>query len=290
MKYAIAVATIQRTIRSTELPAGSTPKDVIGDLYDDRLDVIVARGAMPAAPLAAAGESLDRDDADPGWNRPNERMPIEDIQLLGTDNPATPTYRSPRGASLGEYLDSAAKHRAAAPAVFDPEFDARRAVEQMLVRFAGGRPISVAQAGDGREYVPFTIRRLRDGKQIGLHHDYHYPLPLYSDLAPRLDTTTLVSWVVTLRSPVSGGDLAVYAVTPDTPDPPKMPNGFSWDLDAVERRFDHARFTMGVGDLFLLASGRCLHRVTPIGGPVARVTLGGFLAFDRTRTSVLYWS
>src|SRR5690242_4335216 len=67
VKYAIAVATIQRTIRSTELPAGSTPKDVIGDLYDDRLDVIVARGAMPAAPLAAAGESLDRDDADPGW-------------------------------------------------------------------------------------------------------------------------------------------------------------------------------------------------------------------------------
>jgi len=280
-----------RTIRSAEIAAGGAPSgDPLAAMYEDRLDVLVARGAMPSAPLAAAGSTLDRDDADPGWARPNERMPVEDIQLLGTDTPATPTYQAPRGASLDQYLDSAAKHRSGTAGVFAEGFDARSAVEGMLARYAGGRPVAVARAVDGREYVPFTIRRLRDGKQIGLHHDYHYPLPLYRELAPQLDTTTLVSWVVTLRKPVQGGDLAVYAVTPDTPDPPKMPNGFAWDLEAVEKRFDKARFTMDVGDAFLLASGRCLHRVTPIAGPVARVTLGGFLALDKARTSVLYWS
>lgn len=279
-----------RTIRAAEVRAATTTGDVIADLYDDRLDVVVARDAVVAAPLSAAGEALDRDDRDPGWNRPNEKMPVEDIQLLGTDAPATPTYQSPRGVALDAYLESATKHRAETTSVFDNGFDPRAAVERMLARFAGGRPVEVARADDGREYVPFTIRRLRDGKQIGLHHDYHYPLPLYTELAPKLDTTTLVSWVVTLRKPASGGDLAVYAVTPNTPNPPKLPNGFSWDLEKVERDYDNAKFTMNVGDAFLLASGRCLHRVTPIAGPTARVTLGGFLALDKSRSKIIYWS
>jgi len=45
-----------------------------------------------------------------------------------------------------------------------------------------------------------------------------------------------------------------------------------------------------VGDLFLLASGRCLHRVRPIAGPQSRVTMGGFLALGKDHTRVLYWS
>ena len=47
---------------------------------------------------------------------------------------------------------------------------------------------------------------------------------------------------------------------------------------------------MDVGDVFLLASGRCLHRVSPIQGAKARVTMGGFLALDKPRERVLFWS
>ena len=61
-------------------------------------------------------------------------------------------------------------------------------------------------------------------------------------------------------------------------------------LDVAIARGPSARFTMEAGDVFLLASGRCLHRIAPIEGDRARVTLGGFLAFDKTRTRVLYWS
>jgi hypothetical protein len=174
--------------------------------------------------------------------------------------------------------------------VFQDDFDPLQHIQRALERFAGGRPVTVAQAPDGRAYVPFTVRRLVDGKQIRVHHDYHYPLPLYGDLAPRLDTRTLISYVVTLRRPESGGDLVVYGVTPTTPDAPKMPNGYSWDLAAIEQRYHSARFTLEPGDLFLLASGRCLHRVDRIAGPRARVTMGGFLALDKERRSVLYWS
>ena len=280
-----------RQIRSIDIDARSpSVTDVIAQMYDDQLDVAILRNALPAGPLAAAGEKLDRDDTNPGWARPNERMPVEDIQILGTDTPATPTYQAPTGASLDAYLDSAEKHREAGQRVFGDSFDASSEISRLIARFAGGRPVDTARADDGRSYVPFTVRRLVNGKQIGLHHDYHYPMKLYSQLAPTLDTRTLISYVALLRKPEAGGELCVYAVTPDTPNPPKMPNGFMWDLDAVERGYHSQKFTLDAGDLFLLASGRCLHRIAPIEGARARVTMGGFLALNKSRDRVYYWS
>jgi hypothetical protein len=113
---------------------------------------------------------------------------------------------------------------------------------------------------------------------------------LYKELVEEVDKTTLVSWVFTLRRPDSGGDLVVYAVTPQTPDVPKLPNGFSYDQPKIEAQFPSARFTTEAGDLFLLASGRCLHRVDRVVGPRSRVTMGGFLALDKDRRRVLFWS
>jgi len=281
-----------RMVRSLDVRASEAARiaNGIDDLYNDLLDVIIVRGAFAPEPLAAAGAKLDRDDVSPGWARPNEKMPVEDIQLLGTDTPATPTYAAPRGASIDAYLESAARHQADADGVFQPDFDATREFQKVLGQCAGGRPVAIATNADGRAFVPYTIRRLVDGKQIGIHHDYHYPLALYKDLAPQLDTTTLVSFVVTLGAPQAGGELFVYAAGPNTPDVPKLPNGFQYDLDAIEKRYHFAKFVMEVGDLFLLASGRCLHRVGKIGGPRARVTMGGFLALDKARERVLFSS
>lgn len=281
-----------RVVRAidVDISAAGRVSQAIENLYDDTLDVVVVRRAFDAASLRAAGERLDRRDVDPGWARPNRRMPAEDIELLGTDAPATPTYEEPRGYSLDTYLDSAARHREGVQSAFAIDFDPAVEVPRVLGLFAGGRPVETARASDGRSYAPMTLRRLTDGKQIGPHHDYHFPLPLYRELAPQLDTQTLVSYVVTLRRPDAGGDLCVYAVTPQTPDAPKMPNGYSWDMQAVEARFHSVRITPDVGDLFLLASGRCLHRVDKIVGDTARVTLGGFLAFEAGRGRVVYWS
>ncbi|MFA5910434.1 MAG: hypothetical protein WC815_16750 [Vicinamibacterales bacterium] len=281
-----------RRIRSVDVNAAAADDvaDAIAQMYDDQLDVLIVRKALAVGPLAAVGDRLDRDDTDPGWARPNVKMPVEDIQILGTDTPATPTYQAPRGASLDAYLESAEKHSAEAQDVFDAGFEPAAKVTELLGRFAGGRPVEVAKAADGRSYVPFTVRRLVNGKQIGLHHDYHYPLSLYNELAPTVDTRTLISYVALLRRPQAGGELCVYAVTPDTPNPPKMPNGHSWNLEAVEQGFDSAKFTLDVGDFFLLASGRCLHRIAPVEGPRARVTMGGFLALSKDRDRVYYWS
>jgi len=258
----------------------------IEDLYNGAVDLLVIRGAVQRAPLAAVADTLDRGARDPGWNRPNVAMPPEDIQVLGTA--ATPTYSTPRGPSLDAYLGDAGWYGKAP--LFGADFDPVAAIGGALSRFSGGRPVELLETPDHRPFAPFTVRRLIDGKGIGLHHDLHLSLQMFQDLAPRLDTGTLISYVVTLQAPEAGGELVVYNLPPDAPNPPKLPNGFSWDLPAVEARFGSTTVATRAGDLFLFASARCLHRVAPVVGGKARVTMGGFLALDKERRRVLYWS
>jgi hypothetical protein len=285
-------AAASRTVRCLDVQANDSARvaNAIEDMYNDTLDVLVVRGAFAGERLATAARDLDRDDSSRPWSRPNEKMPVEDIHILGSDTPATPTYSAPRGASFDAYLAAAERHAEETRSVFDEGFDAAAEFRRVLGGFAGGRPVEVPSAPDGRAYTPFTIRRLVEGKQIGAHHDYHYPLDLYKELVPRVDTRTLVSFVTTLQRPDAGGELVVYAVTPQTPDAPKLPNGFSWDVPAIEERFDSVRIDTNPGDLFLLASGRCLHRVNKVAGPHARVTMGGFLALDKDNRRVYCWS
>ncbi len=240
--------------------------------------------------LAKAGEDLDREPGAWRWARPNETMPPEDVQLIGTDSPATPTYRAPRGTTLDAYLNSAATHAADAAGVFEAGFDAGAAMGDVLGALAGGRPVQLAGSADGRPFAPFTIRRLVAGKHIGLHHDLHWGLELYRELAGVVDTSTLVSFVAALRTPTAGGDLVVYGAISTDPAVPRLANGFAYDLEAVESRYPSARVSIRPGDLFLLAAGRCLHRVECVGGPLARITMGGFLALDRLHERVFYWS
>jgi 2OG-Fe(II) oxygenase superfamily len=273
-------------IRSVDVDARdlSSVRDGIVDLYEDRLDVIMIRGAFRRASLEGVGDELDRGDRDPGWTNPNARVPTEDIQVIGTA--ATPTYSTPQGPTVDAYLEGARKAKASATTLF--AFNPADEFQRVLSQLSGGRPVDVPPLSEGASFSPFTVRRLTEGKGIGLHHDYHYPLPVYSDLLPSLDMRTLVSFVVALRKPVAGGELVVYPVPRDLPDPPKQ--GYVWDLAALEQRFDSTKFVTDVGDMFVFASGRCLHRVAPVQGPIARITMGGFLALEKSGSKVLFWS
>jgi hypothetical protein len=260
-------------------------RDGIAQLYDGAIDVIVVREALPAGVMREAGDRLDHDGAT-AWAQPNQQLPSDDIQLLGT--PATPTYSAPRGPSEDAYLATANWY--AANPVFGDAFNPATAITGVLERMAGGRPVHILRFANGRPFAPFTVRRLRAGTGISLHHDYHFPIALFKEIAPGLDTRTLLSYFFTVREPEAGGELFAYPVTPDTPNAPKLPNGWAWDLAAVEQRFGSTAFATHPGDLFIFASSRCLHRVAPTVGPRARITMGGFLALDQTNERVWYWS
>jgi hypothetical protein len=282
------MTTPQPAPRSLDAPANAAGalSNAIEDLYERRLDVAVVRRSWADSQLASVAASLDTGERNPAWNRPNAAMPPEDIQVLGTA--ATPTYSTPTGPTLDRYMEDAGWYDRTP--LFGRELDPASAVAHALSAHAGGRPVEVLRAPDGRRFSPFTVRRLTEGKGIGLHHDLHTSLEMFKDVAPGLDRRTLVSYVFTLQGPSAGGDLCVYNCPPDVPDPPKMPNGFSWDLTGVEKRFGSVTVKTDTGDLFLFASARLLHRVTPVIGNRARFTLGGFLALDANRERVLFWS
>jgi hypothetical protein len=260
-------------------------RNAIADMYERRLDVAVVRGAWQEPQLASVAASLDAGATDPGWNRPNAVMPPEDIQVLGTA--ATPTYSTPAGPTLDRYMEDANWYERT------PLFgglDPTSAVAKALGRHSGGRPVELLQTPGGKQFSPFTVRRLVEGKGIGLHHDLHTSLAMFKEVAPGLDQRTLVSWVFTLQGPDAGGELCVYNCAPDEPNAPKLANGFAWDLAGVEQRYGSVKVQTGTGDLFLFASARLLHRVAPVIGQHARFTLGGFLALDAAGKRVLFWS
>jgi hypothetical protein len=94
-----AAAAERRIVRFTDVPASDTAavRNGVEDLYNDVLDVIVLRRAFDAARVGKAGIELEEQTPKAGWANPNVRMPVEDIQLLGTDTPATPTFQAPTG-------------------------------------------------------------------------------------------------------------------------------------------------------------------------------------------------
>src|SRR5262249_55894876 len=129
------------TIRSVDLDARdlSPVRDGIVDLYEDRLDVIMIRGAFSREAIAAVGAELDRNDRGPGWANPNARIPSEDIQVIGTA--ATPTYSTPQGPTVDAYVAGAQKVQSSAAQLF--AFDPADEFRRVLAQLAGGRPVGI---------------------------------------------------------------------------------------------------------------------------------------------------
>jgi hypothetical protein len=273
-------------VRDTVYQAGQ-PAAVVQEIYADNLDVAVIRSAFPKNSLAAAAQVVDT--AKLSWNRPNLGMPGNDIYILGTDTPATPTYTNPRGATLEAYLTSASTHSGEAHGIFASDFDIETEIRKLLGRLSGGLPVELATATDGRQYVPYTLRRLGPGQEISLHHDYYYQMALYSDLAPYLDHATLLSFFLTVQKPESGGELVLYSLRSDDPSQPRLPGG-RWNSEAIQNNYPHAALTLDSGDFIVLASGRYFHRVQPVTGTRSRITLGGFLGLTKDHARILYWS
>jgi hypothetical protein len=262
--------------------------NAVEDLYERRHDVILVRNAFPNALLAEVVRRLEDQDRQSLWTRPSKKVENEDVLVLGANRTASRTYAEPNGPPLQAYLESAARDRAVLEEMFAGVLEPVPEMQRLLARFAGGRPVEVATS-EGERFVPMTVRCLTDGKSLVAHHDDLYRLPVYKKLAPTLDRSALISFVVTLQRPSAGGALVVYPVPPNAPGP-KLPDGFFFDVEAIEQRKSFVRVDPNAGDLFLLASDRCLHRVEPAAGTRSRITMGGFLAFDANRSRVVFWN
>lgn len=240
------------------------------------------RGAFPEASRLDVLASLDG-DALP-WLRPNRSGPRADIRVLGVT--ATPTFETPGGPPVDAYFDDARRYTALYEQLFA---GITGHIEALLGRLSGGRPVERLVNGDGRAFAACTIRSLPEGQRIIVHNDYHhFRLPLYREVIERLDTTASLSFLILLQAPEQGGKLVIHGLRHDD-ETPRLASGLP-DGDTIERRYRCVRLKMVAGDLLVFAAGRYYHHVAAVIGSRPRVTLGGFLTFDREHRKVLYWN
>jgi hypothetical protein len=265
----------------------------IDDMRERRLDGMILRGVLSQAEIAAVLERLERRD-----------LPVPRNTFPGFPEDDTSPYVVGRAivscsADLEDYFRDAADFRRCLPALFpgEPSFEAR--LGSIFSALAGGRPTSVPAGPRGTTYTPATIRVLPDGHEIGVHVGKSFlRMPQARHLSTLVEVGEQLSYFLTLTTPESGGELVIYGlewadVEPHLPEPGKasgadvyMPTSAVSFIDAC----DQESYRPGEGDLLIFDGGRYFHRVSHIGGPRPRRTIGGFLSLSRDHRAVSYWS
>ena len=278
---------VNEVLHVTELDNAESRPGVLQALYDGRLDVAIVHDVFSTADIEPVLSRFAADDPTGNWARPNAPVPGIDLRLLGVG--AAPTATTPGGPAADDHFAAAAHTPNAVRDLFDGACDPDAIVANALARLAGV-PAAVPNSSTGARFSPYTVRAMPHGQGLMLHHDNHYALAIYEQLAPQLDTRALLSWFVVLRRPTGGGRLCIYEIGPDADaDLPRLAHG-ALDPDVFHTRVRHRYFDLAHGDLIVFASSRLYHTVEAVGGPVARVTLGGFAGLDADRQRCLFWS
>jgi hapalindole-type alkaloid chlorinase len=281
---------MNNAIRHLELQSADSGNcsAILEDIYNDTMDAVVLRGVFSTPALQQVQQALAKTDIESAWHEPNAGFQGLGIRVLGLA--ATRCGTMPNGPSKDDYFTSAAARPEALTALFGSAFDPVAQIETAIGRLAGGRPVELPRTADGRAYGPCTVRSLSQGEGILLHHDNHYPIPVYDELLPQLDSSTCISFFVVLKQPEKGGRLYLYSLKRDEEgDLPRLPGG-QLDPQAVDRLISHTRFDLHEGDMIVFNAGKIYHRVDAVEGSRSRVTMGGFMALDKPHTRVYYWS
>lgn len=266
---------------------GAADGSEIQQMYDDKLDAVIMREALPVEAVAVAAGAVGAEGATDAWARPNRPVPIIDLRLLGMG--AAPCATMPTGPAEDEYLDAAEQTPAAIRGLFGEGLDPFTAIEERFKQLAGC-PADVPRTGASRPFSPCTVRAIPAGAGLMVHHDNHYQLPVYDGVRGQIDTSALLSFFVVLGRPAAGGRLCVFGRGPqDDPDLPFLDSGLP-DPEGFFREVPHQYFDLGPGDLIVFASSRLYHTVERVQGASPRVTMGGFMGLNPAHSKLLYWS
>lgn len=260
--------------------------DAIEAIHAGERTGVIVRGAFPEGLRAPAVARLQSDALADAWDEPNAGMTGGEIRTIG--DAATPTFTHLRGPSIDFYDASAAAFAENTRRIFGDADPVERA-SQLLSGLFGGRPAGPPAFDDEKTWSPCNYRALDPGEQIYSHHDNHFGLEVYQRMPADLDRTTALSWFVTLQAPDAGGELVVYGLWGSDPNPPMLPTRFL-DTAALEARFHKHTCDLRDGDLVVFDAGRHVHRVTPVAGERARLTLGGFMTIAQDRSRLAFWA
>jgi hypothetical protein len=140
-----------------------------------------------------------------------------------------------------------------------------------------------------QKYISSTIRFLQPGHGgIKPHTELlHYELfDTCKHLATILDLSNEISMFCVLQKPESGGKLRIYNCTFRETESISYPDlRYPYVLNA-----DYTDIDPEPGDLVLFGGGQRWHCITEIKGNKDRITIGGFICFNKAHDKIFYWS
>ena len=258
---------------------------------------LIVRAAYSEEQMQLASARLQSEQVKTLLHSPNQGMPGGELQTLGAA--ATPTLTALNGPSKTVYAASSQQAEDWQKLIFG-NFDMNQSIASLFSKLYEQKncqpaPFQHTEKDQDsshspiNQWLPFNYRIMPVGVQIYSHHDLHYRLPIYQNLSAEYDKSMLFSWFITTQAAEQGGELIVYGLTSDDPNPPLLPTRFV-DTGALEKDYYKAKINLDAGDLILFNSGRYVHRVNQVGGSKARMTIGGFLTRDKADTHLVYWS
>lgn len=150
---------------------------------------------------------------------------------------------------------------------------------------------------DGDILSPFSIRSLRPGTGNIPAHTEKY---LTGAFAQQLSQSPLDmdgdiwSFFLMVQNAEDGGDLVVYDVAHKASHSKESLahdniKAGSHDADNLDN-VDYSVTKLQPGDLILFNAGKWWHKITTVQGDKKRITIGGFLGFDKAKSTFYYWS
>lgn len=251
--------------------------DLLRAVFDDEVLGAVVRGVFDKPTIAALVETLGSG---------------------GTNVPHVPSEHY-GGSSYGEmlivsqdmnsYFASAARMRGLSSKGIDIE----TRICEVLGNLAGGWPLELAPSPHGGTYSPVTVRVVEPGGSIDVHCENEtVGFSNMAHLRTLIDVRDQISFYTPLVLPEGGGMLGIHPLRHGEPSghPLHSRSRNYSDIGADLARLESVVPNVGVGDLLLFDAGRYFHNVSPVVGPRARWTLGGFLARAASGERIVYWS
>jgi hypothetical protein len=286
MKSSTAAAGHPITILDIDVDEMGAHGHLLDEIFRTERSGAVIRRAFSEDMVRGAVTQLTSTQLADEWASPNRGMPGGEIRTIG--DAATPTFTSLGGPTAARYAASTAQHEGWTQAIFG-DAHPTPCLQHIFSTLFGGRPAAAPTFAPDSDWAPFNYRALDPGVQIYSHHDNHYGLQIYQNMASALDRSTILSWFVTLQPAEQNGNLILYGLWGSDPNPPMLPTRFL-DTEALERDFQREVLDLRAGDLVIFDSGRHVHRVSPVEGALPRLTVGGFLTADVERTRLAFWS
>ena len=267
----------------------SSTSSKLEELYQADLSLLIVKEAFSPAYVKVATHNLTSSLTQSWWLSPNKGMQGGELRTIG--HAATPTFTAFGGPKIEDYLSSIHHHPQRSSLIFETESSSFDPTQHLISLFEalGSGKANPPSFNQDSTWLPFNYRALDPSVQIYSHHDQHYRLPIYSHLDDTYDRSAILSWFITLQPAQEGGELILYGLWGDDPNPPMLPTRFL-DTNVLENEYLKYTPNLEIGDLVIFNSSCHVHRVSPVQKNRPRYTLGGFLTLSHDRSKIAFWS